>query len=147
MLFRIAAKTGMLCGTLLYAGWAHAEDPMILLDRNGFILRAHLQAGLNAVSEHNLFWNYADSFAPSAGFDPKATWLEGYVKPGLSFTQDFGRIALYGKASAIASGTLGFDAYDTGNTGAVTLEEGYLGRLKRLGERPAYRIRYLATAS
>lgn len=141
MLFRIAAKTGMLCGTLLYAGWAHAEDPMILLDRNGFILRAHLQAGLNAVSEHNLFWNYADSFAPSAGFDPKATWLEGYVKPGLSFTQDFGRIALYGKASAIASGTLGFDAYDTGNTGAVTLEEGYLGlRAEKQTGRPWFDV-------
>ena len=127
MQFSVAAKTGLLCGSLLYAGCAHAQDPMVLIDHNGFILRAHLQAGLNAVSEHNLFWNYADSFAPSSGFDSRATWLEGYVKPGLSFTQNLGGIALYGKVSAVASGTLGIDAYDTGNIGRITLEEGYLG--------------------
>ena len=127
MQFSIAAKTGLLGGCLLYSGWAYADDPMVLIDRNGFVLRAHLQAGLNVVSEHNLFWNYADTFAPSSGFDPNATWLEGYVKPGLSFTQSLGGLALYGKASAVASGTLGLDAYDTGNTGGVTLEEGYLG--------------------
>jgi hypothetical protein len=127
MQFRVAAKTGLLSGCVLYSGWAYAGDPMVLVDRNGFVLRAHLQAGLNIVSEHNLFWNYADTFAPSSGFDPNATWLEGYIKPGLSFTQSLGGLALYGKASAVASGTLGVDAYDTGNTGGVTLEEGYLG--------------------
>ena len=127
MQFSVAAKTGLFCGSLLYAGCAHAQDPMVLIDHNGFILRAHLQAGLNAVSEHNLFWNYADSFAPSSGFDSRATWLEGYVKPGLSFTQNLGGLALYGKVSAVASGTLGIDAYDTGNIGRITLEEGYLG--------------------
>jgi hypothetical protein len=127
MQFSVAAKVGLLCGGMLCSGHAYADDPMILLDRNGFTLRAHLQAGLNIVSEQNLFWNYADSFAPSAGFDPDATWLEGYVKPGLSFTQSLGGVALYGKVSAVASGTLGRDAYDTGDTGRVTLEEGYLG--------------------
>lgn len=141
MQLSIAARTGLLlCVTLLHAGWAHAEDRMILLDRNGFVLRAHLQAGLNAVSEHNLFWNYAESFAPSAGFDPKATWLEGYIKPGLSFTQGLGGLTLYGKVSAVASGTLGFDAYDTGNTGAVTLEEGYLGLRSEKPTSPSFDV-------
>jgi hypothetical protein len=73
MQFSVIAKTGLLCGSLLYSGWAHADDPMILLDHDGFLLHAHLQAGVNAVAEHNLFWNYADSFAPSSGFDPNAT--------------------------------------------------------------------------
>ncbi|WP_258590318.1 hypothetical protein [Mesorhizobium sp. AR07] len=54
-----------------------ADDPMLLLDSNGLVIRAHLQAGLNVVAEHNLFWNYADTFAPSAGFNANTTWLEG----------------------------------------------------------------------
>lgn len=65
MHFSVAARTGLLGGCLLYSGWAYADDPMVLIDRNGFVLRAHLQSGLNVVSEHNLFWNYADTFAPS----------------------------------------------------------------------------------
>lgn len=127
MKFSIITKIGLLCSTFLCSDLAYANDPMVLLDRDGFILRAHLQAGLNAVAEQNLFWNYADSFAPATGFDPNAKWLEGYVKPGLSFTKGFGKLTTYGKISAVASGTLGYDAYATGNTGAITLEEGYLG--------------------
>lgn len=101
-----AAKTGFFCGSFLCSAHAYADAPMVLLDGNGFTLRAHLQAGLNIVSERNLFWNYAESFAPSAGFDPKATWLEGYIKPGLSFTQGLGGLTLYGKVSAVASAGL-----------------------------------------
>lgn len=86
MKFNTIAKIGILCSTFVCCDLAHANDPMVLLDRDGFILRAHLQAGLNAVAEQNLFWNYAESFGPSTGFDPNAKWLEGYVKPGLSFT-------------------------------------------------------------
>lgn len=131
----------MLCGSMLYSGWAHAQDRMVLLDHNGFILRAHFQAGLNVVAERNLFWSYAESFAPSSGFDPNANWLEGYVKPGLSFSQSLGGIALYGKASAVASGTLGMDAYETGNTGRVTLEEGYLGlRSEKGADSPSFDV-------
>ncbi|WP_246591945.1 alginate export family protein [Aminobacter anthyllidis] len=104
-----------------------ADDRMLLLDHDGLTIRMHLQAGLNVVAEHNVFWNYADTFAPSAGFDSNKTWLEGYILPGLSFTKDLGGMAAYGKVSAVASGTLGIDAYATGNTGRVTLEEGYLG--------------------
>ena len=101
------------------------EDPLLLIDQNGFMLRGHLQAGVNGVVEHNLFWNLADLVAP--GVDTDAQWLEGYIEPGLSFTLDLDNsVVLYGKVSAIASGTLGIDAFDTGNTGAITLEEGYL---------------------
>ncbi|URK88265.1 hypothetical protein LP421_13130 [Rhizobium sp. RCAM05350] len=41
---------------------------MLLIDQDGFLLRAHLQVGINAVAEQNLFWNYADIFAPRCGF-------------------------------------------------------------------------------
>lgn len=101
---------------------------MLLLDRDRLVIRAHLQAGLNAVIEHNLFWNFANTFAPSANFNPDKQWLEGYVKPGLSFIKEFDNAPMaYGKISAVASGTLGIDAYGIGDTGRITLEEGYLG--------------------
>ncbi|MEB3211460.1 MAG: alginate export family protein [Leptolyngbyaceae bacterium] len=104
------------------------SDPMVLFDANGWTIRSHLQFGVNAVSESNLFWNLADTFAPDAGFDSDQNWLEFYIKPGISFTGILENEAIaYGMISAVASGTLGTDAYDTGDTGRVTLEEGYVG--------------------
>lgn len=132
-----AATTILLFGTLPFAPSAFAQeqpaqeqapakDPMLLIDQNGFMLRGHLQAGVNGVIEQNLFWNFASVVAPTT--DAHAEWLELYIKPGLSFTLDLDNsVVLYGKASLVASGTLGMDAYDTGNTGAITLEEGYIG--------------------
>lgn len=115
-------------GVLFIPGLALADDPMVLLDSDGLVVRAHLQAGLNVVSEQNLFWNYADTFAAGAGFNANPTWLEGYVKPGLSFSKELTSVvSAYGMISLVASGTVGIDAYDTGNTGRITLEEGYLG--------------------
>lgn len=107
---------------------AAKRDPQVLYDVNGWTVRSHLQFGVNGVSERNLFWNLADTFAPGAGFNSDTDWLELYVKPGLSFTGSLGNdISTYGMLSAVVSGTLGTDAYDTGDTGRITLEQGYLG--------------------
>ncbi|MEL6581510.1 MAG: alginate export family protein [Cyanobacteria bacterium J06621_12] len=104
------------------------KDIMLLHDADGWTIRSHLQFGVNVVSERNLFWNFADTFAPDADFDSDTDWLELYLKPGLSFTYELNdRGIFYGMGSAVVSGTLGTDAYDTGDTGRVTLEEGYLG--------------------
>ncbi|NTZ89839.1 alginate export family protein [Agrobacterium tumefaciens] len=120
---------------------ARAQDPMLLIDEPGFELRLHFQAGVNAVAEQNLFWNFADTFAPSAGFDSDTRWLEGYLMPGLGFTADAGeRLQIYGKISAVASGTLGTDAFDAGGTGAITLEDGYLGLRSRAETGPFFDI-------
>ncbi|WP_206412923.1 alginate export family protein [Nitratireductor soli] len=125
---RTIIKLTTLAAPLLAAIPATAGDPMLLYDREGLAFRAHLQAGLNAVAEGNMFWNFADMFAPSTGYDADKQWLEGYLKPGISFTNAFdGGVILYGKGSVVISGTLGIDAYDNGNTGRITLEEGYLG--------------------
>ena len=133
-------STAVVVAALLVPKTAVAEDPMLLIDRDGFMLRAHLQAGINAVAEQNLFWNYADIFAPGADFDSDTDWLEGYLMPGLSFTQEIGAgLAIYGKISAVASGTIGIDAFAVGNTGRLTLEEGYLGiRSEDDGSDPAF---------
>ncbi len=133
-------STAVAISALLLPTVVLAEDPMLLIDRDGFMLRAHLQVGVNAVAEQNLFWNYADIFAPDADFDSDTDWLEGYLMPGLSFTQEIGAgLAIYGKISAVASGTIGIDAFAVGNTGRLTLEEGYLGiRSEDDGSHPAF---------
>lgn len=104
------------------------QDPMLLRDEDGLVVRGHFQAGLNLVGEQNLFWNYSDVLAPAENFNPDKAWLEGYIKPGLSFAKRLdGPVSAYGKISAVASGTLGTDAFNTGDTGRITLEEAYLG--------------------
>lgn len=107
---------------------AQQDDRTILYQDNGLTLRWHFQGGLNAVVERNLFWDLAATTAPGSGFDPDTEWLEGYIKPGLSFEYqlDVGAV-LYGKLSAVWSYTWGTDAFDTGDTGDTTLEEAYLG--------------------
>jgi hypothetical protein len=106
---------------------AQGRDPMLLHDANGLKVQGHLQFGLNMVSEDNLFWDLAATTAPASGFDPDTEWLEGYIKPGLSFEYQFGTATqLYGKLSAVTSYTWGTDAFSTGDTGATTLEEAYV---------------------
>lgn len=87
-----------------------------------------MQFGLNAVVEQSLFWNFGQTVAAAEGFDSDTTWLEGYIKPGLTVSKSLGGDRLlYGGLSTVLSGTLGVDAFDVGNTGRITLEEGYVG--------------------
>ena len=121
-------------GALASASFAQERDPMLFYDANGLKVRGHLQFGLNAVVEDNLFWDLAAATAPTSGFDPDTEWLEGYIKPGLSFEQQLDTGAVfYGKLSAVSSYSWGTDAFDTGDTGATTLEEAYLAIRGDLG--------------
>jgi hypothetical protein len=127
---------GMLAAS---AALAQERDPMLFHDANGTKIRGHLQFGLNAVAERNLFWDLAGTTNPGSGFDPDTNWLEGYIKPGVSFEHqlDTGAVA-YGKLSAVSSYTWGTDAFDTGDTGANTLEEAYLAIRGELGSGLSY---------
>jgi hypothetical protein len=131
--FRHCAVTvGALVASLLLVSAARGADRLVLFDADGLEVKAHLQLGGNAVFERNLFWDLAATVAPNAGFDPDTDWLEGYIMPGLSFTKELGdSLTAYGKISVVASGTLGIDAFDTGSTGRITLEDGYLGLRSR----------------
>lgn len=107
---------------------AQASDPTVFHRGDGLTMRWHLQAGINAVAEQDLFWNLAETTAPGSGYDANKAWLEVYVKPGLSFERGLSSgKTLYGKLSAVSSYTLGTDAFDEGDTGATTLEEAHLG--------------------
>ncbi|WP_245584750.1 alginate export family protein [Salipiger mucosus] len=102
-------------------------------------MRGHLQFGLNAVAERNLFWDLATTTNPGSGFDPDTEWLEGYIKPGVSFEHRAGPAAtLYGKLSAVSSYTWGTEAFDTGDTGETTLEEAYLALRGDIGAGLSY---------
>jgi len=112
---------------------AENRDPTLLYRQDGLSVRWHFQAGVNLVAEQDLFWDLAETFAPTANFDPDTVWFESYAKPGISFDQATSNGGVfYGKASAVLSHTHGTDAYDTGNTGRITLEDAYLGyRIER----------------
>ncbi|ETX27021.1 alginate export family protein [Roseivivax isoporae] len=114
---------------------------MLFHERGGLSVRGHLQIGLNAVAERNLFWDLAATTSPGSGFDPDTGWLEGYLKPGVSFEYrlDPGT-RLYGKLSAVSSYTWGTDAFDTGDTGDTTLEEAYLALSGVLGTGLSYDV-------
>ncbi|WP_029032810.1 hypothetical protein [Salinarimonas rosea] len=105
-----------------------APDPLLLVDRPGLTVRAHLGAGVNAVVESGLFWDLASIFSPQARYEPDRAWLEGYVEPGLSFEAALADgVLAYGRISTVISGTAGEDAYAIGDTGRATLEQGHLG--------------------
>ncbi|MBN2020632.1 MAG: hypothetical protein JW749_10465 [Sedimentisphaerales bacterium] len=109
---------------------AGQRDPMLLHQEKDLEVHGHLQLGLNAVAERNLFWNIAD--VPEIDFDSDTEWLETYIKAGLSFTRSFSEDAcLYGKLSEVSSYTFGTDAFDASDTGRTTLEEAYLGYRNR----------------
>ena len=108
--------------------FAQDGDPMVISDEGPITVRAHLQGGINAVAETNLFWNLSDIFAAQEKFNPDKQWLEFYIKPGVSFTTNGdGPVRVYGKVSGVAAYTQGTDAFDFTNQGAVTLEEAYGG--------------------
>ena len=52
---------------------------MLFHDANGFKVRGHLQFGLNAVAERNLFWGLVATTSPGSGFDADTNWLEDYI--------------------------------------------------------------------
>ena len=137
----VAAAVAVIATVYASATLADDRDPMLLYSGNGLEVRTHLQFGLNAVVEKELFWDLAGVTAPTAAFDPNTEWLESYVKPGVSFEYQLDTGAtLYGKLSAVASYTSGTDAFDTGDTGATTLEEAYLALRGDLANGMAYDV-------
>lgn len=101
---------------------------LVLLEGGRLSVIGHFQAGINAISEGNVYWNLAEFAAPDVDFDSDPEWLEAYLKPGISFERTgVNGPSSYGKLSSVISGTLEIDAFDQGNTGRITLEEGYLG--------------------
>ena len=114
---------------------AQTPDPLVLHKSDDLTVTGHFQGGVNLVAEHNLFWRFAETVAGVTDFDPNAEWFEAYLKPGVTFERRISdRATFYGGLSGVASMTVGTDAFDAGDTGRVTLEEGYLGWRYKGGE-------------
>jgi hypothetical protein len=129
-----AGILGFTLGSIACPVWAQTSPPP-LYESDTLTVRPHLQAGGNIVAEHNLFWDFGKTVAGVTDFDPNAEWFEAYAKPGLSFEQRLdANSTFYGALSAVASLTIGTDAFNGGDTGRVTLEEGYLGWRRVSGE-------------
>lgn len=120
----------VMLATVAPGDWLAAQTPAPLWSASfgNWTVAGLFQGGLNAVSETDLFWNLAD--VPELDFDSDPQWLESYAKPGLLLRRrSESGSALYAKLSLVASYTNGIDAFDTGNTGRVTLEEAHAGYL------------------
>lgn len=118
-----------------------ANDPTVFHRSETTAWRWHLQAGINGVAEQNLFWNLAAITEAGRDYDPDKAWLELYVKPGLSFERTLASGAtFYGKLSAVASATLGTDAFDDTDNSATTLEEANVGLRGKTEGRLSYDV-------
>ncbi|MDH4064234.1 MAG: alginate export family protein [Acidobacteriota bacterium] len=125
--FLAASLAGAITVASVAGAAAQEADPTLLHDANGLKVRWHFQLGLNAVAETNLFWDLAEFAAPTSGFESDTQWLESYAKPGLSVQKSIGEATtLTGKVTGVMSYTLGTDAFDSRDTGRVTLEEAHL---------------------
>ena len=101
-------------------------NPLLFIDSDRLTVQGHLQFGINAVAETNLFWDLAD--VPEFDFDSDTQWLESYIKPGLSTIYILNQSSkIYTKISTVASSTLGVDAFDSRNEEGITLEEAHIG--------------------
>ncbi len=119
---------GLITCALWGATSSSRAQTLVLHESDILTVTGHLQAGGNLVAEHNLFWNFGETVAGATDFDPNAEWFEAYVKPSITFERRMSdRANFYGGLSSVASMTVGTDAFDAGDTGRVTLEEGYIG--------------------
>lgn len=101
-----------------------APSPLYAKDSSkSYTFSPGIEAGAQSAREDNLYWGLTP-----ATFDPDRHWWEFYIEPDLRYeiTVSDDR-QLYGNLSFVASGTLEKDAYDTGNTGRITLEKAFLG--------------------
>ena len=87
-----------------------------------------LDGAAQAVVQRNSYWGLAQQFAPATEYKRSFNWLEVYVKPGMRAERQVNKtLSLYGGASVVASGTLGQDLFEQGDTGRVLLEDAFVG--------------------
>lgn len=97
-----------------------------------------MTAAANLVAEDNLFWDLPDGAAPSADYDGSRQWLEWFVAPSLSLqVPQAGGWQIQGRASLLASGTLGSDAFAQGDTARLDFEDAWVAFERSLADQAA----------
>ncbi len=74
------------------------------------------------------FWGLAQTYAPDANYPSKHQWLETYLKPSLVAEYAASdRVTFYGGGGLAGAATIGTDFFQAGDTGAVLVDNGYVG--------------------
>ncbi|WP_372624646.1 alginate export family protein [Falsiroseomonas sp.] len=122
-----AAMLGVLVAASAPAVAQDAPSALVLLDRDGLRLTGTLEGTAAGLAHAGVWYGLARQFG-GAGFADRRVWGEFAVAPGMEAVwQAAPDFALYGGLSVLAAGTLGRDAYDSGNRGAVLPENAYVG--------------------
>jgi hypothetical protein len=102
-------------------------DPLTFV--NGpWSLKVGIFAGTQVAAADNGFWGLSDVFAPSANYSKNRVWNESWLVPSVRLTYAASEtVSLYGGLALAATGNLGRDVFEQGNSGRVSLEEGYGG--------------------
>lgn len=115
----VVFKIVLIVSAVLHSYSVLAVDNMV----KGYKLIPGIEAGGQLAIEDNLYWGLTPG-----SFNPDREWWEYYIEPNLRYEIEISEeVKLFGNLSAVGSGTLEYDAYDTGNTGRLTTEEAYLG--------------------
>lgn len=121
---RVAPETGGVAGA--------SSDP--LLFRAGpWTIKVGVFAGSQLVAESDGFWGLSDVFAPAADYRKDRVWNEAWLIPSVRLDYAASDAAgLYAGLALAATGNIGRDLFDQGDTGRVSLEQAFGGL--RLGE-------------
>lgn len=106
---------------------AAPSDPL-LITRGPWTIKLGLFAGSQFVAESNGFWGLSDVFAPAAGYSKNRVWNEAWLVPSVRVDYAVSdTLGLYAGLAAAATGNLGRDIFDQGNSGRVSLENAFGG--------------------
>ncbi|MBY0311859.1 MAG: hypothetical protein K2W85_07300, partial [Phycisphaerales bacterium] len=102
-------------------------DPL-LFKEGPWTIKLGIFAGSQIVAESNGFWGLSDVFAPAANYSKDRVWNEAWLVP--SVRVDYAAsdtLGLYAGLAAAATGNLGRDIFEQGNSGRVSLENAFGG--------------------
>ena len=130
-----ATATTVQAGVLPQTSAAAAADPVPAgpTDPQSFVsgpwtIKVGIFAGSQVAAEDNGFWGLSDVFAPTANYSKNRVWNESWLVPSVRLTYAASdTVSLYGGLALAATGNLGRDVFEQGNSGRVSLEEGYGG--------------------
>jgi hypothetical protein len=106
---------------------AAPTDPL-LFKEGPWTIKLGLFAGSQIVAENNGFWGLSDVFAPTAGYSKDRVWNEAWLVPSVRVDYAASEaLGLYAGLAAAATGNLGRDIFDQGNSGRVSLENAFGG--------------------
>ncbi|MEB3195224.1 MAG: alginate export family protein [Cyanobacteriota bacterium] len=113
-----------------------APSPTLQLRQAPWTVTIGLFTGSQLVLEDNTFWGLSEVFAPTAAYNPDRVWNEAWLIPSLRVDLDLApALKVYGAVAPAATGTLGNDLFEQGNSGEVSLENAFGG--VRLGGKTA----------